>query len=279
MRSDPALLARTVLNQLAGDTKDVQFAMSTFAALLHVRRILPPPLAHYLFNNLAGFLKHVMKHIETSEALGDYGQVMPIITSLAVQVSGLSMREIRRSKMEHIFAPSGSLWFPSTAPKSSMFPRVLDEPKFSFQSVPPQLFSISMVRATQNQFFLAMLKRNYKDVQAIRKSMSTLVLPSLDEVSKPLELGDFVPGKVSSQTALQRPIAINVLSLMVARSHILLVAQIFRSLPRHLSDRYELAILVDGLNRCLLAHGDDISIVSHVLIGKYFDFGIPRSQK
>ena len=268
MRSDPSLLARTVLDQLAGDNKDIRFAVSTFSALLHVRHILPPPLAYYLFNNLAGFLKYVMKHIQTSEALNDFGQVMPVMTSLAVQVSGLSMRHIRRSKMEYTFTPSGSLWFSSAAPKSAMFPRMLEDS--NIQSVPPHLFSISMVRASQNLFFLTQLKRNYKDVQAIRKSISTLVLPSaLDNGSKSLELRHFVPSKISSQIILPKQIGIDMLSLMVARSHILLVAQIFRSLPRHLSDRSEFAILVDGLNRCLLAHGDDITIVSHVLIGRY----------
>jgi hypothetical protein len=273
MRSDPSLLVRSVLDQLAGDNKDIRFAVSTFSALLHVRRVLPPPLAYYLFNNLAGFLKYVMKHIQTSEALVDFGQVMPIVTSLAIQVSGLSIRGIRRSKMEYIFTPSGSLWFSSAAPKSSMFPRMLEEFKLPFQSVPQHFFSISMVRASQNLFFLTLLKRNYKDVQAIRKSISTLVLPSsVDTASKSLELRHFVPRNLSSHNMAQhKQIGIDMLSLMVARSHILLVAQIFRSLPRHLSDRSELAVLVDGLNRCLHAHGDDISIVSHVLIGQYFN--------
>lgn len=272
MRSDPSLLARSVLDQLAGENKDTRFAVSTFSALLHVRRVLPPPLAYYLFNNLAGFLKYVMKHIQTSEALVDFGQVMPIMTSLAVQVSGLSIRGIRRSKMEYMFTPSGSLWFPSAAPKSSMFPRKLEE--LPFQSVPQHFLSISMVRASQNLFFITLLKRNYKDVQAIRKTISTLVLPSsVDTTSKSLELRHFVPRNLSSHNMLpHKQIGTDMLSLMVARSHILLVAQIFRSLPRHLSDRSELAVLVDGLNRCLHAHGDDISIVSHVLIGQHFNF-------
>jgi hypothetical protein len=211
-----------------------------------------------------------MKHTHTSEALDDFGQVMPVMTSLAVQVSGLSMRGIRRSKMEYTFTPSGSLWFSSTAPKSSMLPRMLENFNFPSQSVPQNLFSISMVRASQNMFFLTLLKRNYKDVQAIRKGISTLVLPSaLDSASKNLELRHFVPSKVASHMVQSRQIGIDMLSLMVARSHILLVAQIFRSLPRHLSDRSELATLIDGLNRCLLTHGNDISIVSHVLIGQH----------
>ena len=274
MRSDPALLTRSLLDQLAGENKDTRFAMSTLSALIHVRHTLPPSLTHYIFNNLAGFLKYVAKNPQTPDTLDDFGQMVPIITSLAIQVSGMSMREIRRSKMEHIFIPSGSLWFPLTAPKGSMFPRSLGPSKTAFDPVPAQLFSITMVRASQNLFFLSMLKRNFKDVQAIRKSMSQLELPSLDEhgSSKNLELRDFVPRHELPDTRPPFKRTVDILSLMLSRSYILLVAQIFRSMPRHLSDRHELAVLIDGLNRCLLAHGDDINIVSQVLIGKNFSF-------
>jgi hypothetical protein len=38
-------------------------------------------------------------------------------------------------------------------------------------------------------------------------------------------------------------------------------------MPRHLNDRHELAILIDGLNRILLTHGDDIGVVGQAMIG------------
>ena len=41
-------------------------------------------------------------------------------------------------------------------------------------------------------------------------------------------------------------------------------------MSRHLNDRHELAVLVDSLNRTLLVHGNDINIVSQVLIGMTF---------
>ena len=115
-----------------------------------------------------------------------------------------------------------------------------------------------------------MLKRNYQDVQVTLKNMSRLVLPSLDDegLTKNLEMYDFMPRKpVSSTRPSLSKETVQALSLMISRSHILLVAQIFRSMPRHLSDRRELAILIDGLNRTLVVHGDDINIVSQVLIG------------
>lgn len=269
MRSDPALLTRSMLDYLAGENKDIKSVVSTFSALTQIKHTLPPPLTNYVFNNLAGFLKFVAKHVQTPDALEDFGQVIRIVTSLAIQVSGISMREIRRSKMEHILIPSGSLWFSSPAPKSPMFPRSFGHLNGSSDPSLASLVSITMVRTCQNLFFLSMLKRDYKDVQAIRRNMSTLVLPSFNEngLSQTMELEDFVPRRESSSAHTLKSGTVIMLSLMVCRSHILLVAQIFRSMPRHLSDRHELAVLIDGLNRSLLTHGNDINIVSQVLIG------------
>ncbi|CAA7264275.1 unnamed protein product [Cyclocybe aegerita] len=269
MRNDPALLVRPVLDFLVGEQKDLRMAISSFTAFLHIRRVLPPPLTHYIFNNLSGFLKAATRNVESQDTLDQFGQVAPILAGLATQVSGMTIREIRRSKIEHFFIPTGSLWFAGSAPKGPMFPRNIGPSGNPFEPVPPRLVSITMIRVSQNLFFLSMLKRNYQDVQIIRKNMTRLVLPSLDDegLIKSLEMSDFVP---KQQTPDPRPPlknrVVEVLSSMVARSYILLVAQIFRSMPRHLSDRHELAILTEGLNRALLAHSDDITIISQVLI-------------
>ena len=83
-----------------------------------------------------------------------------------------------------------------------------------------------------------------------------------------LDMYDFMPRKLILGTRPSLPnTTVEVLSLVISPSRILLIAQIFRSLPRRLSDRRELAILIDGLNRTLVVHGDDINIVSRVLIG------------
>ena len=276
MRNDPAILTRPAFDLFVGEHKDIQSAISTFAAFLHTRRALPPPLTHHIFNNLAGFLKMAARD-DISNAFHDFGQTVRILTNIATQVSDLSIREIKRSKIESLMIPSGSLWYSSLAPKGSMFPRnprASDnpfEPAPPFESVLQNLISITMIRVSQNMFFLSMLKRNYQDVQVIRKTMSRLVLPSLeaDEMQKALEIQDFMPRRhIPNDRPSSRNNVVDNLSLMVARSYILLVAQIFRSMSRHLSDRDELAILIDGLNRTLLVHGDDINIVGQVLIGK-----------
>ncbi|KDR72729.1 hypothetical protein GALMADRAFT_228996 [Galerina marginata CBS 339.88] len=280
MRSDPSLLTRPVLEHLAGENKDIKLANSTLTALIYARRLLPPSLTHNIFNNLVGFLKVISRDTGSVDSHYDFSLVMPILASLATQVSGMSIKEIRRSKAEHFFIPSGSLWFTASAPKGPMFPRSLEEIPNPLGPAPLALVSMTMIRVSQNMFFLSMLKRNYQDVQVIRKSMSRLILPSLENLgpTKDLEPYNFVPRKHQSNP---RPSswngAVEVLSLVLSRSYILLVAQIFRSLPQHLSNQHELALLIDGLNRTLLAHGDDANIVSQVIIA--FMVAVVRFQR
>ena len=145
MRSDPVLLSRSVLETLAGENRDMKLAVSTLTAFLNSFHILPPSVTHHIFNNLAGFLKLISKQAET-EALHDYSHVIPIVASLATQVSGMSIKEIRRSKLEHLVIPSGSLWFGASAPQSPMFPRALEASRNPFDPVPPSLVSITIDR-------------------------------------------------------------------------------------------------------------------------------------
>ncbi|KAJ7741945.1 hypothetical protein DFH07DRAFT_980971 [Mycena maculata] len=271
MRNDPALLTRPVLDLFTGNHKDMATAISTLRAFLHVRRVLPPPLTHNLFNSLAGFLKsHLKSTVGGDDSLHDFALTIPILAKLVSQVSEMSIREIRRAKVEAFLIPSGSLWFPSTAPAGPMFPRHLGPLEVGLDEVPPHLASVAMIRLSQNMLFLAMLKRNPQDVQMIRKSMTRLVLPSLDQLpdAPSLEMKDFAPvkAKATDHEPTYLELRVKSLSMVVSRSYLLLIAQIFRSMSRHLSDRNELAVLIDGLNRILLAHGSDIGIVAHALI-------------
>ena len=145
--------------------------------------------------------------------------------------------------------------------------------KNPFECLPPTLVWITFIRTSQNMFFLKMLKRNPQDIKVIRKNMSRLALPCLtrngDDV--PLTLLDLVPchREDSSGTQTLSGVTLKALSLTLARSYLLLMEQVFQSMSRHLNDREELASLVDGLNRILVVHGDDIGIVAHTMLGMY----------
>ncbi|EGO03702.1 hypothetical protein SERLA73DRAFT_101950 [Serpula lacrymans var. lacrymans S7.3] len=266
MRNDPILPTRPIFD-LLGDGQ-LASAITTIRAFLHIRTLLPPALTHYAFNNLTGFLKFSARESETHEALYGFALSVPILSKLVTQVSDMSIRELRRAKVDMFLIPTGSLWFSASSPSGPMFPRDLQLSRNPYET-PPSLLWITMIRLSQNMLFLTMLKRHPHDVQQVRKTMSRLVLPSKDcstEV-KPLELVDFIPHTLHSQRiGLSLDASLRGLSLMLSRSYLLLIAQIFRSMSRHLSDRNELAVLIDGLNRILLVHGDDIGIVSHSMI-------------
>ncbi|EPQ52074.1 hypothetical protein GLOTRDRAFT_80224 [Gloeophyllum trabeum ATCC 11539] len=273
MRDDPALLCRPVFDSLAGDERDLARAVRTLRTFAHVRKDLPPSLTHHVFNHLAGFLKYCSRLEEDSRPLLAFAQVLPIMSKLASQVSEISIREIRRAKVEIFLIPSGALWFPSTSPDGPMFPRQLSKTSNPFHSLPPDLVWMTMIRISQNLLFLDMLKQNPQDVQIVRKRLARLVLPSRDgSVDSPkLELMDLVPRKPDGYRS--SPIsftdlnaALIGLSLILSRSYLLLVRQIFSSMSRHLNDRNELSVYLDGLNRILLAHGNDVGIVSQAMI-------------
>ena len=268
MRHDPALITRPALDALsAGDT-------STFPVLrtyLCTQRTLPPPLTHHMFNHLAGFLKFSARHGEDKDTFTGFAYTVPLLSKLVAQVSDMSLRELRRSKVDGFLLPSGSLWFSAPTPAGSMFPRSLSD----ITSNPDgdaihQLGKLVIVRIAQNLLFTNMLKRDHQEVQAFRKNMPCLVLPtSATTVSLSTEPRSFLPNKDGTPSfAAASDADISGLSLLLSRSHVLLVTEIFRSLPRHLNDRNELAVLIDGLNQILFIHGNDIGVVAHVLIGE-----------
>ncbi|KAF9052238.1 hypothetical protein BDZ89DRAFT_1032376 [Hymenopellis radicata] len=268
MRNDPSLLTRPILDLLAEESKDVSVAVSSFRAFLHVRNTLPPSMAYHIFNYLTGFLRYNAKNATTEEAMHDYAYVMPILAKLVPQVSELSLRDFRRAKVDLYFIPSGALFFSPTAANPYMFPQSLDLSNH-MDDVPARLIAVSMVRISQNMLFLDMLKKNPQDVQLVRKNMVRLVLPTWDESpeARTLDIKDFIPRKSKSTGNLDmKDSKLNALSILLSRSYLPLVAQIFRAMSRHLNDRSELAVLVDGVNRILLAHGSDIGIVSQALI-------------
>ena len=274
MRDDPALIARAAFQVISGDDGDMSMAISTLRTFLHIRHVLPPAMSHHILNHLTGFLKASVKQVGVADPLRGFAYCIPLIAKLVTQVSKLSIREIRRAKVDHFMLPSGSLWFPPNAPTGPLFPRYLDgADNNSFSTIPSNLVWITMIRTSQNMLFLTMMKRNPQDIKVIRKNMSGLELPTLKtgSMSSTLTVNDMYPRHPTTQCSPRLTVhtTLTSLSLTLSRSYLLLIEQMFQCMSRHLSDREELALLIDGLIRILLAHGDDIGIVAHVMLGMY----------
>ena len=269
MRHDPALITRPAFEALSTGETSFQFVFLVLRHYIYTNSALPHAMAHHLFNHLAGYLKFSARQGEGEDTLMGFAHTVPLLSKLVSQVSDMSVRELRRAKVDVFLVPSGSLWFSSSTPAGPMFPRSLSEiTSRSEEATLHRLGRVVLVRVAQNLLFVHMLKRNRQDVQAVRKNMSRLVLPTTTD-KRPSEPLSFLPMRENT-TYLKTSLDANTsaLSLLLSRCHVLLVTEIFRSLPRHLNDRMELAVLIDGLNEILIVHGDDIGIVAHVLIGE-----------
>jgi len=271
MRHDPALITRPALDALSAGDASLHSAFSVLRSYLYTQSTLPPPMTHHIFNHLAGFLKFSARESGGKDTFTGFAYTVPLLSKLVAQVSDMSSRELRRAKIDAFLLPSGSLWFSSPTYAGSMFPRSLsDVTRTPDKDAVHQLGKVILVRLAQNLLFTNMLKRDRQEVQAFRKNMPRLVLPtSATTVTLSTEPRSFLPNKEGTPSfATGTDADISSLSLLLCRSHVLLVTEIFRSLPRHLNDRGELAVLIDGLNQILFIHGKDIGIVAHVLIGE-----------
>ena len=271
MRQDPALITRPALDALSAGEASIHPAFSVLRSYLSTQGTLPPPMTHHVFNHLAGFLKFSARESQGKDTFTGFAYTVPLLSKLVAQVSDMSVRELRRAKIDAFLLPSGSLWFSSPTYAESKFPRSLsDVTSTPGKDVVHQIGKVIVIRLAQNLILANVLKRDRQEVQAFRKNMPRLVLPtSATTVALSAEPHSFLPNKEGTASFATGPDAdIAGLSLLLCRSHVLLVTEIFRSLPRHLNDRSELAVLLDGLNQVLFIHGKDIGIVAHVLIGE-----------
>lgn len=266
MRDDPASLSRPLLSAMTGRADEMSSAISTLREFTHISHRLPPATAHFVFTHLTGYLKFAARQMDTIDALHGFAYTVPILSKLVSQVSGMMMREVRKAKLEVFLVPSLSLWFPPTAPISPMFPRSPSDACDPF-TMAPKLRWITMIRTAQNAILLSMLKKSPQDVHAIRKNLEGFSLPG-DGHSGPTRLTVFIPEQKGDKSGKMKNPVVNGLSLVLSRSYLLLVAQIFRSMSRHMNNREEFGLLVDGINRILLVHWDDLGIVTQAMIGE-----------
>ncbi|KAH9960690.1 hypothetical protein BC827DRAFT_1268087 [Russula dissimulans] len=269
MRHDPALIARPAFDAVSAKETSLHSAFSVLRGYLYAQSTLPPAMAHHTFNHLAGFLKYSARERNSEDTLTGFAYAVPLLSKLVAQVSDMSLRELRRAKIDAFLIPSGPLRVSSSTSVASAFPRSLSDVTSNSDEDPVhQLCKVVLVRVAQNLLFVNMLKRDRQEVQAFRKNMPRLVLPTTASTIAPTtELRSFLPNKQrTSSFTIGADADTSRLSLLLSRSYVLLVTEIFRSLPRHLNDRSELAVLIDGLNQILFIHGGDIGMVAHILI-------------
>ncbi|CAG7849750.1 SubName: Full=Uncharacterized protein {ECO:0000313/EMBL:CCA73209.1} [Serendipita indica DSM 11827] len=268
LRDDPGIFARPHLEHLLDDPR----AILQLDESMHLQARMPAALSHLIFNHFAGVLKHLARVQSLENPLVLYAYSMPSIAHTAAHVSGISIRELKRAKLDQIMLPSGSLWFTDSMLPGPMFPRGLAGPATPFELLPPSLVAITMVRTAQNMMLTNLLKRDSKEVHTIRKMFTNFTLPALTKevgFAEKQQISRFLPldaSALSLKPLTNDEVNVRLISLALARSHLVLVAQIFRCLSPQTNDVQEVFQLLDTVNQILIAHGGDTGIVSHAMI-------------
>ncbi|KAL9543156.1 hypothetical protein MBANPS3_008253 [Mucor bainieri] len=173
LRDDPALFLRAFLNDLGKFKLERHKDMLTRVRyLVSMQHKLPPGFTHILFNYLAGMLKWLMRENKKKDGLVLMTLIHPILAELTLSTNDLSIRDLRKNKIEHLLVSTGRFWFTHEQP-AGLFPRYLSNSKtpFTVLDIPPEIFSVAMLRISHIQFLTNYLARYPREVYAVKKTL------------------------------------------------------------------------------------------------------------
>jgi hypothetical protein len=258
-RDDPALLCRPLFDALEDTSSPASGVAVRVNAIVNLQAALPPALSYYVFNHLTGYIKTASRDtVNSHQALRSHASVMPHISRLASHVSDLSIRDLRRNKLEILVLPTFDLWFR----RSLSAGHLPDGPDHDDpERAERDLVAIISIRTAQNMFLWNLLRRFPKEAPSIRKGMSTLQLPCTSRIARPLDIEHFVMDRPSGFNTPE----ITLRSLTLAKSYLMLATQLFRTYSPTTSDRTEIAALIDGINLTVMMHGNDLTALGMAL--------------
>ncbi|KAI9480946.1 MAG: hypothetical protein EXX96DRAFT_649501 [Benjaminiella poitrasii] len=173
LRDDPALFLRAFLNDLGKFNLERHKDMLTRVRLMvSMQHKLPPGFTHVLFNYLAGMCKWLVRENKKKDGLVLMTLIHPILAELTLSTNDLSIRDLRKNKIEHLLVSTGRFWFTHEQP-AELFPRFLATEKTPFKvlDIPESIFSVAMLRISHIQFLTNYLIRYPREVYAVKKTL------------------------------------------------------------------------------------------------------------
>ncbi|KAI7906519.1 uncharacterized protein BX663DRAFT_496742 [Cokeromyces recurvatus] len=173
LRDAPALFLRAFLNDLGKFNLERHKDMLTRVRLMtSMQHKLPPGFTHILFNYLAGMCKWLVRENKKREGLALMTLMHPILAELTLSTNDLSIRDLRKNKIEHLLISTGRFWFTHEQP-AELFPRNVSSEKTPFivLDIPEDIFSVAMLRISHIQFLTNYLIRYPREVYAVKKTL------------------------------------------------------------------------------------------------------------
>ena len=265
LMDDPSTFCRPSIEALDDRFSTPSDVTNALSAYIHIQSSLPPHLSHHILNHLVGYVKNLARDTtESPRNLPRVAAVMPLISQLASTISDLSFRDIKRNKAETLLLPTFDFSFSAT-PVGSLLSRSHPSQLQSGRNDEDAMSDMMTIHIAQNMFLYRHVLRHQKDLQVIRKQFSMLRLPFV-QYNRPLGLLDFFPEVTRKSIPIPPTGVVHRRSLILSRSYLLAVLQIFRSINQNLTDISELSKFIDGVNLVMVVHGQDLGIVSHALM-------------
>jgi hypothetical protein len=307
LRDDPAMFLRAFLSDLGKFKLDRHRDMLTrLRYLVSMQHKLPPGFTHILFNYLAGMLKWLVRESKNKkDGLVLMTLVHPILAELTLSTNDLSIRDLRKNKIEHLLVSTGRFWFTHEQP-TDLFPRYLsdnDKTPFSVLDIPPELFSVAMLRISHIQFLTNYLARYPREVYAVKKTMQdyeptptpgstnkrsrwsstedNFYYPDLARrrrcesdayVYNPqgenylLGNSNTMDNDAPPKQPSQQQLDTEMLSALRARIWLRFVDHLLNGLNKNYNDRDELERILQGVNVIITEHDRDFGIIGQTLI-------------
>ncbi|RUS25477.1 hypothetical protein BC938DRAFT_472116 [Jimgerdemannia flammicorona] len=284
LRDDPALFLRVFL----GDIGKAEFELERQKELLTRLRYLvamqskfPPNFTHMLFNHLAGLLKWYARGSKEG-GLTLMLHAHPLLSELVLSTNELSVRDLRKNKIEYLLCSTGQFWFTDGQPLT-MFPRSLSNPTRVFEviDVPLQLFEVAMLRISHLHFLTNYISRYPREVYAVKKTFQEyeptpmvgtdsvmnnppdwsddVYLPDLSDRNNVGNIdGKLIPSRRGQDTCM--------LSALRARVWLNFVDTLLTGLNKNYNDRSDLERILRGVNQVILSHRRDFELIGKALI-------------
>ncbi|KAI8070196.1 hypothetical protein BDF21DRAFT_454313 [Thamnidium elegans] len=289
LRDDPSLFLRAFISDLGKFKLDRHRDMLTrLRYLVSMQYKMPPGFTHILFNYLAGMLKWLTRE-NKKDGLVLMTLIHPILAELILSTNDLSIRDLRKNKIEHLLSSTGRFWFTHEQP-ADMFPRYLSDEKtpFSVLDIPSEIFSVAMLRISHIQFLTNYLVRYPREVYTVKKSlqdyeptpipgdkaesrwtMEETYYPDITRRSS-RDINSHTKNQQNKPNATRQPSQqqsdIGDLSALRARIWLRFIDNLLNGLNKNYNDREELERILQGVNVIITEHDRDFGIIGQALI-------------
>ncbi|KAI0219361.1 hypothetical protein L0F63_000602 [Massospora cicadina] len=261
MRDEPTWFLRLLLNgieELRGEP--LTSRLNQVAHLVDLRPKLPLQFAYHAFNYLAGWLKHLFRDQRCGE-LGIAAMAVPLLARLLPSSHEVTLRELRKAKLDTAFICGARLLLQEPTsffriPYSRIVAALKEGPD-AVPHIPQALLDLGLLRISQCLFTARLLQRAPHDASPLARNLT-----NFEPMAWYFSRGE---GGSLLQGATLHHASFSSLSALHSHAWMTFLEGVFSHLDGDYQDRNGLQVLLEGVNRILLTHLSDFTVVGRAV--------------